>query len=143
MSKTKISKITATQVKGAVEWLRKEKCGCFHLPFFVDPETGREWCYVIGWHEIGDGPNEEWDREHCFVEDGFRIDCAIRYQECNNGMQCDLDWDWTIPSFKDGDCYDLSFAIGRGEKWGDIAKRFTQDARCMMRVIREAGDDMD
>lgn len=142
--KTKIAKISATQFKDAVKWLwdGKEDGGCFHLPFHTDPESGREWCYVIGWHDHGK-PYPGDDERYFVTEDSWYITFGIRYQERNNGMQTDMDIDFTIPSFKDGDCYDLSFDVPRKPKWGALATAARRMAREMMEVVRTAGDDLD
>lgn len=69
-------KITAEEIKKAVEWLRKEQCGCYHKNLIRD-DNGKKWCIVIGFDE------EE------------KIAAKIAYN--NSSLQCDYTWDFEMP----------------------------------------------
>ncbi len=139
-----IKKITGKEVKDAVEWLwsNRKNGGCYHKVVWTEPDwiedespteyniapnphAGREWCICIGWTDYG---NERDANEPGFYCDGrYRIRGAIRYQNRNNAMHCDLDLDFTIPGpcNEEGDLYDLSFDIPKVkngmEGWNNTA----------------------
>ena len=112
MKTKKFNKIKTEAVKKAVKWLWKNRDngGCYYFPCWVEPEwmedvsptdynlvpnphAGREWCVVIGWHDVG-GKDEY---PELYQDDHWIIQAGIRYQNRNNGMQCDYDIDWTMP----------------------------------------------
>jgi len=131
----KFEKIKVEAVRNAVKWLwsNRNNGGCYYFPCWVEPEwmkdvsptdynlvpnphAGREWCVVIGWHDIGD--KEEYPE--LYQDDHWVIQAGIRYQDRNNGMQCDYDIDWTMPypCNEYGDVYDLSIDIPRKPRGG-------------------------
>lgn len=152
MSRTKRQKtmrpkhVKPDWVRDSVDWLWKNEMGCCHFKSWVEPDwmediskydynidrnphSGREWCIVIGWHDYG--KVYEGDEKDLFVQDGhWVIQAGIRFQDWNNGMQCDYDVDWTIPNACNGfgDLYDLSVSIPRKVEGGyrTVAKWLNQ-----------------
>ena len=83
-------KIDAKTLKGCVDWLKKEGCGCCHVKV-CDTEK-REIDICVGWHDFGD----DW-----------KVCCKIGMQTFNNALQCDLDVDFDMPyDFITGDVFD-------------------------------------
>ena len=78
----KTEKIDAKTLKGFVEWLKKENCGCCH--FRACDTATREIDICVGWHDCG----------KC---GGWKVCWKIGMQNFNNGMQCDLDIDFDMP----------------------------------------------
>ena len=133
---SKFIKITAEQFKNAVTFLWDKQGGCFHLPFFFDGEKSREWCFVIGW---SDGYDTDPDPGYYQPKDepSYRIAAGIRYQGEDNGMQTDMDIDFLIPAFPDGDCYDLSFAVPKDSDFSALATRLNEYAKTAMKLLKE------
>lgn len=139
----RIKRITGKEVKDAVEWLwsNRDDGGCYHKVAWMEDDTephpGREWCFCIGWTNYGDDPGAEDNEFYC--DEGYRIRAAIRYQNANNYMQTDLDWDFTIPGpcNEYGDLYDLSFDVPKVkngmEGWNNIAEDLNEYANEMFR----------
>lgn len=94
--------ISPFNVKKAVEFLNREKSGCYFKRILTDDE-GKTWGVVIGWSDGYDSGKE-----------GFwRICSKIAYQDKHTGMSCDYDMDFTMPYNVDtGDVYDTSVELG-------------------------------
>jgi len=143
MTNNDIDAISAEEVKAAVEWLwaNRKNGGCYHKVAWTEDDTephpGRQWCFCIGWTNYGDDPGAEDDEYYC--DEGYRIRAAIRYQNANNGMQSDLDWDFTIPELGSG-AYDLSFDVNRGD-FNNTAEYLNDYAAEMFDVIHEHGKE--
>lgn len=84
----RLNKVTGKWVKGCYKDLEKEGCGCCHLTF--GDSGNHEICVCVGWHNLGDGPEEE-DHDH------WVIAWKIGWQTFDNGMQTDLDIDFDMP----------------------------------------------
>lgn len=136
-----IKKITGKEVKDAVEWLwyNREDGGCYHKVVWTDDETGREWCIVIGWSDGYDDKPEPDD-----YQDGtWRINWGVRYQERDNGMQCDMDIDFTIPYYKDtGDCYESGGCITRDYDPDKLAEYMNSTAKNVIEYIIEHKEEI-
>lgn len=154
--KLKPKRITGKQVKDSVKWLwdNRKRGGCSHYVLWVEadfledgeenPHAGREWCLAIGWHDAGD---REKYPELYQEDDGFVIQAGIRYQNANNGMQCDYDIDFTMPypCNEYGDVYDLSFDVPRKPKggWRALAKRINEMADEMYKFWKQHGKELE
>jgi hypothetical protein len=155
--KKKIRKLKPSEVKSSVQWLwnNRDRGGCCHYVLWVEPDflngngeeenphAGREWCAVIGWHDVG----EKEDCPESYQDEHYVIQAGIRYQDADNGMQCDYDLDFTMPypCNEYGDVYDLSFDVPRKPKggWRAIAKRINEDAEEMYRFWKQHGGELE
>lgn len=112
----KVKRITGKEVKDAVEWLWKNKFGCYHFAVFTD-EDGVEFDIVIGWSDYGDGPFA--DNELYYCDDGYRIAFKVGVQSPLNGMQTDFDIDFDYPEDKAGHAIVTLRSLTRIESdWG-------------------------
>ncbi len=107
-----MEKIKGKDVKGAVEWLLKEGCGCYHF-HICDTET-KHMHICIGWHDYGD----EW-----------QIASKIGMESFNNGMQCDFDIDFDMPyDAETGEVWDTLQEIDSGCDYDAVADALNSDA---------------
>lgn len=83
----------AKEVRSGIEWLIKEDCGCCHWPI------GKGMAIAMGWHDNGTD------------------DYVIAYKVGKiTSLQCDLDWDFPMPSTEDGEVYDTCCTIVEDKK---------------------------
>lgn len=109
---SKLSKITAQTVKGYIEWLKAEECGCCH--FKVGDTENNEIDIVVGWNDFG----EKWG-----------IAWKIGMQSFNNAMQCDMDLDFLMPyDTESGEVYDTLEGIDEGVDYNALAKVMNETA---------------
>ena len=142
----RIPTITPKELKETVEWLWKNKCGCYHKLLWVD-DVGREWDIVVGWMDWGrdKGADPEEFKEFYREDEGqwssWFITGGIRLQTPNNGMTTDMDIDFLIPWFDTGDCYDLSFRVNRPYKgkssWRSNAAQLNRYARDIWKMRKD------
>ncbi len=110
-------KFSAKKLRESVEWLWDNKCGCCHWHLLTD-DNGREWSIVLGWNCGGYEDDEE-----LYTLNGDAIACKIAYQEHNTGLQCDMDWDFTMPySEETGEVDDTLYPISRNEDYVRLVK---------------------
>ena len=113
----KLPKITGETVKGFVEWLKAEDCGCCH--FKVGDTENNEIDIVVGWHDFGD----EWG-----------IAWKIGMQSFKNAMQCDMDIDFLMPyDTESGEVYDTLEGIGEGVDYDALAQVMNETAEKVYR----------
>ena len=117
----------AKELKESVEWLYENKCGCSHWQFklpngLVDEE--RNWFVVVGW---SDGFDE--DEEGYYSDGSCQICSKIGYQESGYDfyMQTDMDIDFLMPCFEDGDCYDTCSSIPKNCDWEELAETLIKE----------------
>ncbi|MBO5376024.1 MAG: hypothetical protein J6A52_04155 [Bacilli bacterium] len=98
-------KIEAKEIKRAVDFLLKEKQGCYFKRLKTDKD-GNEWGIVIGW---GGGFDER--KKTSFSDGEYRICSKIAYNE--SITQCDYEYDFTMPWDKEtGDVYSTDTELG-------------------------------
>lgn len=108
----KIKKINGETVKGYVEWLKSEDMGCCH--FNIGDTENYQMHICVGWHDFGDG---------------YAIAWKIGMETFDNAMQCDLDWDFVMPSDDDGNVYDtLQEIMGDDIDWDALAAEMNETA---------------
>ena len=97
--------IKAEEIKQTVDFLLKEKQGCYFKQLGTD-KYDRKWGIVIGWCA---GFDEE---EKSLTSDKkYRICTKIAYN--NNALQCDYDVDFTMPYNEETDeVYDTDTELG-------------------------------
>lgn len=132
----KVKRITGKEVKDAVEWLWKNKFGCYHFAVFTD-EYGTEFDIVIGWSDYDDGPCA--DNEFYYCDEGYRIAWKIGVQSPLNGMQTDFDIDFNYPEDKDGFLIGCRCPIVRLESddgFENEAKRMNEEAERILGKLK-------
>ena len=108
----------AKSLEESVKWLWEKKCGCCHWCFLTDDKK-RRWSVVLGWNE---GGYEESDNDELYVSEGFAISYKIGYEEPNNAMQTDMDWDFIMPYDEEtGDVDDTCSAVYRNTDYSKLA----------------------
>ena len=108
----KLGKIDGKTLKGFVEWLREQDCGCCHIP--VDDTETQTISICVGWLKVSVdiGPEKPLKIGKCTVytrekRDEWRIYAKIGMQSFNNCMQCDFDIDFEMPYDNEtGEVYD-------------------------------------
>lgn len=91
--------IKAEEIAEAVEFLLKEKQGCYFKKVFSDLE-GCAWGIVIGW---GAGFDE--NEKTPFSDGQYRICSKIAHND--SALQCDYEWDFKQPCDRfTGEVYD-------------------------------------
>ena len=85
--------IKTEEIKQAVEFLLKEKQGCYFKPLKID-NGNNKWGIVIGW---GAGFDEK--EKTSFSDREYRICSKIAYN--NSALQCDYDIDFVMPYDKE------------------------------------------
>lgn len=97
--------IKAKEIKQAVDFLLKEKEGCYFKPLKID-NGNNKWGIVIGW---GAGFDEQ--EKTSFSDGEYRICSKIAYND--NALQCDYDIDFVMPYDKEtGEVYDTDTELG-------------------------------
>lgn len=97
--------IKTEEIKQAVEFLLKEKQGCYFKPLKID-NGNNKWGIVIGW---GAGFDEK--EKTSFSDREYRICSKIAYN--NSALQCDYDIDFVMPYDKEtGEVYDTDAELG-------------------------------
>lgn len=97
--------IKAEEIKQAVDFLLKEKEGCYFKPLKID-NGNNKWGIVIGW---GAGFDEK--EKTPFSDGKYRICSKIAYND--SALQCDYDIDFTMPYDKETDeVYDTDAELG-------------------------------
>lgn len=97
--------IKAEEIKQAVDFLLKEKQGCYFKPLKID-NGNNKWGIVIGW---GAGFDEQ--KKTSFSDGEYRICSKIAYND--SALQCDYDIDFTMPYDKETDeVYDTDAELG-------------------------------
>ena len=136
--KTKLPKIDGKTLKGWVEWLREQDCGCCHQK--VGDTARHEVDVCVGWHDYGDGPKEKGYAN-------WKIAWKIGWQTFNNAMQCDLDVDFDMPYGESGDVYDTLSEVGEPrtmKEWNALAAVINKTAKevfeCAVGIDREDED---
>ena len=133
-------KIDAKTLKGFVECLKKEDCGCCHFKV-CDTET-REIDICVGWHNYGDGPKEN-------GYDNWKICWKIGMQKFNNGMHTDLDIDFDMPYDPvSGEVFDTLEVIdcrSNLNEYGELAAWINHRARAAVKfwLEQEAKNEID
>lgn len=136
----KTEKIDAKTLKGFVEWLKKENCGCCHFKV-CDTET-REIDICVGWHNYGDGPKEN-------GYNNWKVCWKIGMQKFNNAMQTDLDIDFDMPYDPvSGEVFDtLEEVICRNtlKEYAKLAAWINRQARAAVKfwIEQEAENEID
>ena len=121
--KTKLPRIDSKTLKGWVEWLKKEDCGCCHQK--IGDTANFEVDVCVGWHDYGDGPKEKGYAN-------WKICWKIGWQAFNNAMQCDLDVDFDMPYDKDFNVYDTLSEVGEPrtmKEWNALAAEINKTAK--------------
>jgi len=114
--------IKGKDLKGCVDWLMAEKCGCCHFHLLTD-DKGRKWSVVVGW---SDGFEE--NEEDYFSDGTYQICTKIAYQESNNIMQCDFDIDFTMPYNEEtSEVCDTCSSISRSVDWSELAEELLKE----------------
>ena len=121
----KLPKIDGKTVKGHVEWLKANDCGCCHF-HLIDTDNYRMHI-CIGWHDLGDGPKEK--NYH-----NWKIAWKIGMETFNNGMQTDLDIDFIMPYDEEtGEVFDTEMIIEDNittmKEWNAIAAEMNRSAK--------------
>lgn len=97
--------IKAEEIKQAVDFLLKEKEGCYFKPLKID-NGNNKWGIVIGW---GAGFDEQ--EKTTFSDGEYRICTKIAYND--SALQCDYDIDFVMPYDKEtGEVYDTDAELG-------------------------------
>lgn len=97
--------IKAKEIKQAVDFLLKEKEGCYFKPLKID-NGNNKWGIVIGW---GAGFDEQ--EKTSFSDGEYRICSKIAYND--SALQCDYDIDFVMPYDKEtGEVYDTDTELG-------------------------------
>lgn len=97
--------IKAEEIADAVDFLLKEKEGCYFKPLKID-NGNNKWGIVIGW---GAGFNEQ--EKTPFSVGEYRICSKIAYND--SALKCDYDIDFTMPYDKEtGEVYDTDAELG-------------------------------
>lgn len=97
--------IKAEEIKQAVDFLLKEKEGCYFKPLKID-NGNNKWGIVIGW---GAGFDEQ--EKTSFSDGEYRICSKIAYND--SALQCDYDIDFVMPYDKEtGEVYDTDTELG-------------------------------
>lgn len=118
--------IKAEEIKQAVDFLLKEKQGCYFKPLKID-NGNNKWGIVIGW---GAGFDEQ--KKTSFSDGEYRICSKIAYND--SALQCDYDIDFTMPYDKETDeVYDTDAELGTNfeaealrlsKEFEEVAKEF-------------------
>ncbi len=102
------------QIKDGVDWLMKNKEGCYHWHLLTDV-YGREWCIVLGW-----GEGFEKDTPILYSSGSYALCTKIAYN--NSDLQCDYDSDFEMPyNKKTGEVDDTDSPISRGTDFVKLA----------------------
>lgn len=97
--------IKAKEIADAVEFLLKEKQGCYFKPLLID-NGNNKWGIVIGW-----GTGFDKKEKTPFSDGQYRICSKIAYN--NSALKCDYEWDFTMPYNKEtGEVYDTDAELG-------------------------------
>lgn len=97
--------IKAEEIKQAVDFLLKEKEGCYFKPLKID-NGNNKWGIVIGW---GAGFDEQ--EKTSFSDGEYRICSKIAYND--SALQCDYDIDFVMPYDKEtSEVYDTDTELG-------------------------------
>lgn len=97
--------IKAEEIKQAVDFLLKEKEGCYFKKVF-NAWGEYDWGIVIGW---GAGFDE--NEKTPFSDGQYRICSKIAYN--NSALQCDYEWDFKQPCNRfTGEVYDTDTELG-------------------------------
>ena len=90
----------------AVKEMAQHKEGCYHWWLETD-NNGNNWAIVLGWQ---DGYEEDDTDE---LSDGtWHLAAKVAYQPHNSIMQCDYDFDWTMPYDEEtGDVWDTDITV--------------------------------
>lgn len=91
----------------AVQEMKDGAEGTYYWYVKQGARKGRDWAVVLGWRE-DDNPDEE---NSCH-KNGYSLAVKLAFQPSNSGMQCDYDYDWTLPyDEKTGEVYDMEVFI--------------------------------
>lgn len=81
-----------SEFTNAVDDMQRTKFnGTYHWDLGRD-KSNNDWAIVLGW---ADGFDAE-ENDDC-TDGTWRLCVKLAYQPCNSLMQCDYDWDWTMP----------------------------------------------
>ena len=125
--KTLTIKQFAKELEENVKWLYESKCGCCHWKFTLPNgliDDTRHWFVVVGW---SDGFDEN---EDGYFSDGtWQICSKIGYQKSGYDfyMQTDMDIDFLMPCFENGDCYDTCSSIPKDCNWEQLAESLIKE----------------
>ena len=137
-SKRPIKQVTASKLKGDVEWLKEQGTGCCHRHLWTDDEGNRVYV-VVGWTEHFGGEEEGLIQ----AIDGSTVwtVCArIGYQTKNSAMQTDMDLDFPMPYNPDtGDCWDYTTPVREDEDYEWLANYLNRNADELYDAV-SAGD---
>lgn len=89
----KVKKITPEIIKNFCEKLKNGKATCCHFVVYTEEDTGREWSIAIG------------------LDSNDDIVGKVAYQNHNNAMCTDLDFDFRMPCYKNGEVADTQTTI--------------------------------
>ena len=113
----------AKEIKEGIEWLWKNKCGCCRWWFLTDDKR-RRWSIVIGWSDgfDDDMKNDDW------LDGTYAICSKIGYEEWNNVMQTDMDWDFLMPYDEEtGEVDDTCSPIARNVNYMRLAEELMDE----------------
>jgi len=145
--RTKLPKIDGKTLKDWYGWLKAQECGCCHMK--VGDTELHEVDICMGWHE--------YDEEDIVAEPVkigeiivpttkhkpvWKVAWKIGWQSPNNGMQCDLDWDFDMPGpcNEYGDVYDTLSEVGEPKtmkEWNRLAREINKTAKEVYKAARE------
>ena len=125
----KLAKITGKDVRNALEFLRSNNIGCWHMPVLVR-DDGWEYDIVIGWHDVGS------EATYPYFDQGYAISWKIGYQSPRNAMQSDMDLDFDMPWSKKtgdvwGDANEMPFCE-TDEQFKDVADEINRVAKTIV-----------
>lgn len=109
----RLGKVNAKWVRDSVKWLLENECGCCH--FRICDTSLKEVDAVIGWHHTDeddpDTPPKEVVVGDCHMwthptREVWKVAWKIGLQSFNNAMQTDMDLDFEMPWFENGDVWD-------------------------------------
>lgn len=124
-----MNKITSEEIKEAVDWLMKEKEGCWSKRIgYSHPGVfhNNPLCFVIGWDSGFDT-----DSTDKYADGEYRICCKIAFNDSD--LQCDYNWDFVMPEDEDTEEVDDT-NIYVGENFDSTAKYLNEEAE---RIIKE------
>ena len=115
--KTYTTETLAEEIKSAVEWLKKEDCGCVTL------KLNGTLAVCVGWSD-GFDPEDK-TVIHSKTESTWAI-CAAIKSWGSDDLRTDLDY-IDAPYYEDGSVYDTEESISPDENYEWIAKNFLDE----------------
>ena len=112
--------VTAHEIQDWVKWLLEHQEGCCHKPLRYADRN--ELCVCVGLRNVGDSDPDPDNPGRWIHKDSWEVVAMLGFQSYRNGMQTDLDIDFSMPWNSKSLCDKENDRLKKEGKYGEYCR---------------------